>query len=342
MRILIHSPAFVPMIGGLEINMATMADAFVAAGHEVAVWTTTPGIGPEPAARYRVVRRPGVLAALRLTRWCDVFVHANVSLRGLWPMLLVRRPWVVSHHSWYRRVDGTVGWQDRVKRWVLRFADASIAVSQPLADDLDTPAIIIPNAYRDSLFRVLPDVPRDRELVFAGRLVSDKGVDVLLEALHILGSRNVKPRLRILGDGPERPRLEEQARRLDIASQVEFLGSLVGEDLVREINRHAVMVVPSRYNEPFGIVALEGIASGCAVVGTAGGGLPEAIGPCGMVVPNGLPGPLAEAIAIALSDAERNAAWRAAAPEHLRTHTVANVTEANLQILRNVVVKQRD
>src|SRR5438045_2809049 len=146
MKILIHSPAFLPMIGGLEINMATMADAFAGAGHEVAIWTTTPGAGPEPPARYRVVRRPSPFAAFRLARWCDVFVHANVSLRGLWPLLLVRRPWVASHHSWYRRVEGTIAWQDRLKRWVLHFAAASIAVSQPLADDLDTPSIVIPNA----------------------------------------------------------------------------------------------------------------------------------------------------------------------------------------------------
>ena len=64
--------------------------------------------------RRRIVRRPSLLELLRWTRWCDVFHQANVSLRGLWPLLLVRRPWVVSHHSWYCRSDGRITWKDRL------------------------------------------------------------------------------------------------------------------------------------------------------------------------------------------------------------------------------------
>lgn len=333
MKILIHSPAFLPQIGGLEINMATMAAAFAAAGHEVAVWTTTPAGGRETVDSYRVVRRPSALAALRLVRWCDVLMHANLSLRGLWPLLLVRRPWVVSHHSWYRRTDGSVAWQDRLKRWSLRYAAASIAVSRALADDLETPSIVIPNAYRDRLFRLLGDEPRQPDLLFVGRLVSDKGVDVLLDALALLKSRACTPKLTIVGEGPEAPRLSDQARRLDLEDQIVFAGALQGEDLVREMNRHAVMVVPSRYDEPFGIVALEAIASGCALVGTRGGGLVDAIGPCGLTVPNGDAEALSAGISTALADGALRETWRAAAPGHLLMHTLASVTAANLRVL---------
>jgi glycogen(starch) synthase len=96
-------------------------------------------------------------------------------------------------------------------------------------------------------------------------------------------------------------------------------------------------LVPSVWHEPFGIVALEGIACGCAVVGTAGGGLPDAIGPCGVTVPNGDAAALAEAIAALLDDPDRIAAYRAAAPAHLARHRPRRVAEEYLRVMEQVV-----
>ena len=76
----------------------------------------------------------------------------------------------------------------------------------------------------------------------------------------------------MIGDGPEASRLQEQAARLGIGGQIDFLGARRGEELVGLLNRHRILVVPSRYNEPFGIVALEGIACGCVVIGSEGAG----------------------------------------------------------------------
>ncbi|HEX5758308.1 MAG TPA: glycosyltransferase family 4 protein [Thermoanaerobaculia bacterium] len=335
MRVLLYSPAFLPQVGGLEIHVATLAAELAAAGQEVAVVTRTPGTDGEDS--YRVVRRPGPRELLRWTRWCDVFFQANVSLRGLWPLLVVRRPWVVSHHSWYRRGDGRIAWRDRLKRVLLRRASASIAVSRAVAADLATPSTVIPNAYRDGLFHVLPDVERGRDLVAVGRLVSDKGIDLLLDALALLARQGVRPGLTVAGDGPERPRLEERAARLRIGGQVDFRGTVTGQALVRLLNAHRVLVVPSRYDEPFGIVALEGIACGCAVVGSAGGGLGEAIGPCGRTFPNGDVPALARALAELLHDPRARAACLDPAAEHLARHGSARVAERYLETLAAAV-----
>ncbi len=329
MRILVYSPAFLPQVGGLEINTANLVDRFQRAGHEVMVATTT--AGPEGGLPYRVVRNPSPRDLLRWTRWCDVFHQANVSLRGLWPLLLVRRPWVVSHHSWYCQSDGRITWRDRLKRWLLRFAASSIAVSQAVADDLATPSVVIPNPYRDDLFRRLPGIERTEDLVFLGRLVSDKGVDVLLDALAQLAGEGLRPRLTVVGDGPESPRLREQAHRLGIAEQIDFLGTRTGEELVRLLNRHAILVVPSRYNEPFGIVALEGIACGCVAVGSAGGGLKDAIGPCGETFRNGDVEGLAGVLGRLLRHPESLEGYRARAEAHLARHTSADVAAAYLR-----------
>lgn len=335
MKILFYSPAFLPNVGGLELNVANLAARIAAAGHEVVVVTRipqTPGRGPD-GFPFRVVRRPSPPELLRWARWCDVFHQANVSLRGLWPLLLVRRPWVVSHHSWYCRTEGRIAWQDRLKRYLLRFAAASISVSQAIADDLATPSVVIPNPYRDDLFRLLPGVERSEELVFVGRLVSDKGVDVLLDALGLLASSaggGLLPRLTVVGDGPERPRLEEQAARLGIAGQIDFLDTRTSEELVEILNRHRILVVPSRYREPFGIVALEGIACGCVVVGSAGGGLKDAIGLCGETFENGDAADLARVLGRRLRNPEMDEACLRHRESHLARHKADRAAAAYL------------
>jgi glycosyltransferase involved in cell wall biosynthesis len=335
MKILHYSPAFLPQIGGLELNVANIATQIQHAGHEVTLVTRTLSAEPDHFP-FRVVRCPPPREFLRWTLWCDVFFQANVSLRGLWPLLLVRRPWVVSHHSWYCRSDGRIAWPDRLKRALLHLASASIAVSQAVADDLADPdvrTIVIPNPYRDDLFRLLPEVARSRDLLFVGRLVSDKGVDVLLEALGLLADEGLTPRLTVVGDGPERPRLASQAERLGIAGQIDFLGTRTGGELVHLLNQHRILAVPSRYNEPFGIVALEGIACGCLVVGSAGGGLQEAIGPCGLTFRNGDAVDLARVLASLLRDLDAGRELLAHAPEHLAAHSSERIGRAYVKAL---------
>jgi glycosyltransferase involved in cell wall biosynthesis len=344
-KILVGSPAYLPLVGGLEINTAGLAESMQRAGHEVVVLTHTPADagqgGAAEGSALRVVRRPSPWERLRWTRWCDVFYQANVALHDLWPIFLVPRPWVVSHHSWYTRSDGRVAWQDRLKRYLLRFAAGSIAVSEAIAADLDTPATVIPNAYRSDLFRRLAGVPRDRDLAFLGRLVSDKGVDLLLDALALLAAEAVRPGLSVIGSGPEREALEAQAARLGLSEQVEFLGTRQGEELVELLNRHRVLVVPSRYEEPFGLVALEGIACGCFVVGSAGGGLRQAIGPCGRTFPNGDTAALARQLKEVLPLVEDYAPFLERAATHLATHTYDYVAYSYLRVIENAVHSRR-
>ena len=113
MKILFSTRAFLPLLGGLELGTAQLAEELTRLGHEVVLLTTTPGEGPDRLP-FRVVRLPGILETLRWMRWCDVVHQPNLSLKGIWPRLVVRRPWVVSHHSWYRRGDGRIAWQDRL------------------------------------------------------------------------------------------------------------------------------------------------------------------------------------------------------------------------------------
>lgn len=280
MRVLIGSPAYPPSLGGLERIAEQIAEGLAASGDEVVVVTGTPA----PAAwqdQVRVSRCPSRRAEAELVEWSDVVLHFNVSLRHLSPVLRARRPWVVSHQGRYGGPGVRARILGLVKRHALRWGAASVAASRWIAESLPVETEVIPNAYRDDLFRVLPGVERDEDLLFVGRLVSDKGVDLLVSALARSDAAGERLRLTVVGEGPERGRLAAQASSLGLSERVAIVGPRSGEDLVRTMNQHRVLVVPSRWPEPFGIVALEGLACGCRVVVSDGGGLPEAIGDCG-------------------------------------------------------------
>src|SRR5260221_2209835 len=201
MRILISSRAFLPSLGGIETTTDALARAFQRQGHAVTVVTATPADGADDFP-YRVLRRPAAGALLAAVRDCEVYLHTNISLRAAWPLLIHRRRFVVAHQTGLRRPGGRLSLADRAKRLALRFA-RSIAISRAVAADVPAKATIVPNPYRDDIFRRTNDGPRPIELAFVGRLVSDKGAAVLLAALGRLQASGVTPRLRLIGAGPE-------------------------------------------------------------------------------------------------------------------------------------------
>jgi glycosyltransferase involved in cell wall biosynthesis len=313
-----------------------LAMGFSASGHEVCVVTQTPGT-QDANLPFRIVRRPNPQALLRLTLWCDVMFHNNISLQAVWPLLLVRRPWVVAHHTWIPKSGGVNGMKGRLKHALLRRA-RGISISNAIAAHIDAPSTVIPNPYDDNLFRRLGDVEKENDLVFVGRLVSDKGVDVLLRAQHSMGTKGAKiPHLTIIGDGPQESELRQLVAELNLGSNVTFTGRLQGEPLARELNAHGILVVPSRWNEPFGIVALEGIACGCVVVASAGGGLNDAVGPCGLTFPNGDVQALTECLNTLLENPHRVDEMRKHADGHLALHTQKHVVSSYLDVIKSAV-----
>ena len=335
MKILLSSHFFPPSIGGIEEVGRILAEEFTRVGHEVQVVTQT----AETAGAdfpFPIHRRPGPFDLLRLVEWCDVFLHNNISLQTAWPLLVQSRPWVVAHHAWITRVDGSMGLRDRLKRLVSRGA-RNIVVSDALRSQIDAPAAVIGNPYRDTLFRCDPNALRDRELVFLGRLVGDKGVDLLLEAMAQVSARGLKPRLTIIGRGPEEAALRQMSSRLGLDAQVDFAGQVAGRELVALLNCHRVVVVPSRLQEPFGLVALEGMACGCVPVVADCGGLPETIGEAGATFRHEDAGDLARWIETLLAPNADLRRYREAASAHLARHTAEAVAARYLQVLEEAV-----
>jgi len=317
-------------VGGLETIMAVLAEEFVAAGHCVKVVTVTDGDRDLQNSNYEIHRSPKLPLFIRLLRWSDVCLTANVSLRALGPMLLARRPIVLSHHGFY---DGSFA--SMLKRMVAR-TGTNICVSHAVQSTIPGKSIVVPNAYRTEIFKQFDDVVQDLDIIFVGRLVSSKGVADLIDVLRQLAGDGIRPRLSIVGDGPERAEIEQKVNELGLAQQVTFTGSKSGIELARFVARHRVMSVPSRGTEGFGIVALEGIACGCAVVGTNLGGIPEAIGQCGVTVPNGDIVAMAKAIESLLKSEDLRLQYRSYAAAHLAAHSRATMANRYLAVLSAV------
>jgi glycosyltransferase involved in cell wall biosynthesis len=141
-----------------------------------------------------------------------------------------------------------------------------------------------------------------RRVVFAGRIVATKGVDVLVRA-----AREVDADFVICGEGRQLEEVRGLARRLGIDERVRFTGWLSAADLARELAEASVVAVPSLWPEPFGLVGIEALGAGRPVVASATGGVIDWLedGRTGLLVAPGDAGALARALSELLDDPER-------------------------------------
>ncbi|MGH7888104.1 MAG: glycosyltransferase, partial [Candidatus Binatia bacterium] len=119
--------------------------------------------------------------------------------------------------------------------------------------------------------------------------------------------------------------------------QVAFAGAPSSAEVASLLHQHEILVVPSLWEESFGVVALEGAASGCVVVGSDGGGLPEAIGPTGITFRRGDPFDLTSKLADLLRHRQEWQRYRDAARVHLARHRPAQIAQRYLEVFARVL-----
>lgn len=139
---------------------------------------------------------------------------------------------------------------------------------------------------------------------FVGRLVPEKGCDVLLRACaRLYGAWN----LSVAGTGPEQEALERLAERLGVASRVTWMGGVTQQDLAALWPRLDCLVAPSRgtaaWVESYPLQVLEAMSHGVAVVVSDSGALPETVGRAGLTFGDGHPEGLTDALTRLLEDA---------------------------------------
>ena len=330
MRILMTTPYFSPSLGGMETVAECLANEFVALGHEVVVATSTAeddGI----QRPFTVLRAPSLLALIQESLRADAVLQSQISLRLGLPSLLLGRPTVIAHHMWTPRT-GPGAFVGRIKHALLHLAD-NVAVSQAMARSLSVPCSVIPNPYQAEIFDGMSHAGPKRNLVFLGRLIDGKGLGVLLQALSLLAARDIHPTLTVIGRGPAEDLYRQQVRQLGLAAQVEFSGPLRGAALRDRLTAHQLLIVPSVWDEPFGIVVLEGLACGLIPVVSDAGGLPEAVGNCGPVIPRGNAIALADSINDLLTIEKPRRKFTESRTAHLAAHTPSTIAASYLKAL---------
>jgi len=336
MKILIHSMVFSPSIGGTETATRLLAIGLKELGHEVKITTDTQGDSPYTEG-LEVHRGISAGEYLKLVKWCDVCIHSNISLRNAWALQIYRRPWVIIHHTRIEAIEGEHTLASRMKQWAARFA-TNLTVSKFMADNLQTPSTIIKNPYADDIFRVQSTAPRDQDLIMVGRFLDDKGFQVAIEALDRLRQRGfAKTTMTIVGDGPYREQLDALTRRKGLQSVVQFTGIKAARELSQLFNRHKILIVPSLTPETFGLVAVEGMACGCLVIGSDVGSLKDTIGPCGLTFTAGDSEGLANLLQDHLEHPEAREPYIKAAASHLAQFERARIIPPIAQCIEKAV-----
>ncbi len=227
----------------------------------------------------------------RFARGAD-FVHAH----ALYPSAAAARrlagpaglPLIVSIHGSDLYTNAARPAWKRELEEVARDAAAIVCVSASLARDAvrligasPEKVCVIPDTYDEARFSLVErDAPdgRSLRLVTVGRLVPVKGFDVLLSALATAVESGLDAELAIVGQGPERSRLQERSVALGIAGRVRFTGALAPEDLASELARADLYLQPSRA-EGFGVALVEAMATGLPAIATDVGGPADIVEP---------------------------------------------------------------
>jgi glycosyltransferase involved in cell wall biosynthesis len=166
---------------------------------------------------------------------------------------------------------------NKIQKWVLNNSDGITVVSEHMRKICLHITNIEEKIYVCSMgvdlmnaFIPLENVRRDsNKILFVGRLVEKKGVTVLLNATHSVVRKYPELKLVIVGDGPERGKLETLCKELNIEHAVEFFGALKQNQLPEIYSSASIVVMPSNDQEGLGLVAIEAMGCGCAVIASS-------------------------------------------------------------------------
>ena len=333
-----------------------------AAADPIAIdFTTESLLAWSQAAEHALLR--AALPVIR--RWCPDVVHAHDWLVAQSAVTLAQTtgaPLVATLHA--TEAGRHRGWLPEplnfaihsVDRWLAHQATSVITCSTTMRDEVIATlevagehVRVVPNgidatrwtttarAKSAARAQYAADGPL---LVYAGRLVHEKGVQTLLHALRPLREAHPGLRLVVAGAGPYETALRMLARRLRIARAVHFLGFVAEIELPALLGAADAVVVPSWY-EPFGIVALEAACAGAPLVVAETGGLADlaAAGIATASFPAGDVEALATAVGKVLVDpaATRRATTRAARRVR-RDYTWHTVAERTAEVYRSTAI----
>jgi glycosyltransferase involved in cell wall biosynthesis len=194
---------------------------------------------------------------------------------------LKRKPYIITWHEVWSRTYWRqyLGWPGRIawltEQLAMRLPDRIIAASPQTAERLSkklrgrVPVTTVPNGIDLNLIRDVSADAETADLVVVGRLIEYKRVNMLLDVLAALQASGIYVTCRIIGDGPARAALMDQARKLGITSVVEFRDDVGDQKELYSLVKAAKVFVSLSDREGFGLAVLEAIACGIPVLTTS-------------------------------------------------------------------------
>lgn len=199
-----------------------------------------------------------------------------------------------------------------IEQWVLKHSDFGLMGTQSAADiwrakGFEGPLAVVPQFGVDpELFHPPAQRSHGNPVVigYAGRLVKEKGIDLILQAL--CGLTDYDWRFEIIGGGPHESELRKQVAESGLEDRVYFTGLVPSIEMPDRFRQLDVLVIPSRtrpnWKEQYGRVIIEAMASGACVIGSDSGAIPDVIGDAGLVFPEDNVVALREKLHTLLSD----------------------------------------
>jgi glycosyltransferase involved in cell wall biosynthesis len=332
MKILFWTELFWPYIGGVEVLSMQLIAALQKCGHQFLVLATHGERDLPDEETYRDIaihRFPFQRALLRrdlktiktirerITALKQSFrpdlIHLNTGQPSVFFHECTRdacaAPTLFTIHSPVDHATDRNSLLGRVLNssdWVAGISNAMLDDARKLIPEIVERSSVVYNGLEMPALKPAPldfDAPR---LLCLGRVIADKGFDLALDAFASLAGRFPRARLVIAGDGEAQPDLKRHAVELQITDKVDFLGWVDPEKVPELLNTSVAVVVPSRWREPFGLVALQAAQMARPVVANRVGGMPEVVADrqTGLLVEPENSATLAEAIAFLLDHPE--------------------------------------
>lgn len=303
MKIALVCDWYHPRIGGIELHLQDLARRLTATGHEVVVITPTPGAPVVDGIRVRRIDAPrapkfgflvtggGVRAlgdALAEERvdvaHCHVSIVSPAALGGALRAERLETPAVLTFHSVVPHTDLLARATNAAfgtSRWNVKFSAVSARVAREIAPIAGAnPIEILPNGIDVAFWRVglKPRTDDTLRLVSVMRLNPKKRgaalIPIMQQIRTLMPDRRVG--LRIVGDGPERGRLQRALRRARLDDTIELLGRRSRNDIRMLFAESDLFVLPT-IRESFGLAALEARCAGLPVIAMAASGVAEII-----------------------------------------------------------------
>lgn len=286
MKICIYSSTFYPSTGGIENFVYLLAKEFVKLGHNVTIFTDIIKFS-DTQFSFKVIRSKSFISKIKVFRENDIILLNNFSFKSIPAAILSFKNFFIVHHSAYHLNRVPLFSAEYILSYLktrLCFFFNNISASKFISKSLPISSKIIYNTYNNNDFKKIKINSKKKDFIFCGRLVSDKGANILIDAFFQTLKKYNNSHLTIVGNGPELINLKNQAKKLGINKNIDFFSFLSNQALNRKLNEHFCMIIPSLWNEPFGSVALEGLATTDYIISSNRGGLSEAVKNFGVLV----------------------------------------------------------